>query len=153
MGDFKPSGTPTAQKETPHQGQGAQDTTHSLNRSGSTPAKQGRRLPAYGRALLDAQRQGFNVPWLCIALDWNLGRAFPRVVVAPDTQARDLDMRLVRGLGCMVAHYGEAARAFEVAEAALMAGATECPVFDVALGRLTLTTDDVMAASRMRAAA
>lgn len=112
-----------------------------------------KKLPAYGRALLDAQRQGFNVPWLCISLDWNLGRAFPRVVITPDTQAHELDFRLVRGLGCMVAHRGETSRALDVAEAALMAGATECPVFDVALGRLTTTTDEVMAARGLRAAA
>lgn len=118
-------------------------------RSGNDSTK----LPAYGRAILDAQRQGFNVPWLCIALDWNLGRAFPRVVVTPDTQAHELDMRLVRGLGCMVAHRGETSRALDIAEAALLAGATECPVFDVALGRLTLTTDEVMAARGLRAAA
>ena len=120
-----------------------------------TPPKetQGHRLPAYGRAILDAQRQGFNVPWLCIALDWNLGRAFPRVVVTPDTPAHELDMRLVRGLGCMVAHRGETSRALDVAEAALIAGATECPVFDVAIGRLTATTDEVMAIRGLRAAA
>lgn len=144
---------PTPQKETPHQRQGAQDTTHGFNRIDPIQATQGHRLPAYGRALLDARKQGYSVPWLCIALDWNLGRAFPRVVVTPDTPAHELDMRLVRGLGCMVAHRGEAIRALDVAKAALMAGATECPVFDVALGRLTTTTDEVMAASAMRAAA
>lgn len=149
---MRQSFTDTRQKEAPHQEQGAQDTTDSLNRSDSIPAKQGHRLPAYGRALLDAQRQGYSVPWLCIALDWNLGRAFPRVVVTPDTQAHELDLRLVRGLGCMVAHRGESRRALDVAEAALLAGATECPVFDVALGRLTATTTEVQAI-RMRAAA
>jgi hypothetical protein len=110
------------------------------------------RLPAYGRDLLNAQKQGHNVPWLCIALDWDLGRALPRVVVTPDTPAHEVDLRLVRGLGCMVAHRGETRRALDVAEAALMAGATECPVFDVAIGRLTATTDEVRAI-RMRPAA
>lgn len=139
--------TDPAQKETPHhKGQG-EAKNHKQN--SSTPA----RLPAYGRAVLDAQRHGLNVPWLCIALDWNLGRAFPRVVVTPDAQAHELDMRLVRGLGCMVAHRGETSRALDVAEAALLAGATECPIFDVAAGRLTLTTDEVMAARGLRAAA
>ena len=112
-----------------------------------------RKLPAYGRAILDAQRQGYSVPWLCIALDWNLGRAFPRVVIEADTQAHELDLRLVAGLGCMVAHRGETSRALDVAEAALMAGATECPVFDVALGRLTATTDEVKAIRGLKAAA
>lgn len=111
------------------------------------------RLPAYGRALIDAQRQGFNAPWLCIALAWDLGRAFPRVVIDADTQAHELDLRLVAGLGCMVAHRGETTRALDVAEAALVAGAESCPVFDVAIGRLTATTDEVKAIRGLRAAA
>jgi hypothetical protein len=49
----------------------------------------------------------------------------------------------------MVAHRGETSRALDVAEAALLAGATECPVFDVAAGRLALTTDEVRAARGM----
>ena len=112
-----------------------------------------KKLPAYGRAIFDARKRGYSVPWLCIALDWDLGRAFPRVVVTPDTQAHELDLRLVAGLGCMVAHRGETSRALDVAEAALMAGAVECPVFDVALGRLTATTTEVMAARGLKVAA
>ncbi len=108
-----------------------------------------RRLPAYGRELVEAQRRGLNVPWLLIALDWNLGRTFPRVVIPTDTPAHELDWRLVHGLGCMVAYRGEAARALDVAEAALLAGATACPVFDVTAGRLTLTTDEVRAVRGM----
>jgi hypothetical protein len=112
-----------------------------------------RRLPAYGRELLVAQRQGYGVPWLCIALDWNLGRAFPRVVIPADIQADEIDFSLVAGLGCMVAHRGETIRALDVAEAALIAGAKACPVFDMAIGKLTMTTDGVMAIRGMRAAA
>lgn len=114
---------------------------------------QGRRLPAFGRELVAAQRKGLNVPWLCIALDWNLGRAFPRVVVPADVQAREMDMRLARGLGCMIVHRGEASRALDVAEAALLAGATACPIFDVALGRLTLTTAEVAVVHGLEVAA
>lgn len=107
------------------------------------------RLPAYGRELVEAQRRGLNVPWLLIALDWNLGRAFPRVVIPADMPVHELDLRLVRGLGCMVAHRGETSRALDVAEAALLADATECPVFDVTARRLTLTTDEVRVARGM----
>lgn len=116
-------------------------------------SRSSKRLPAYGRELVAAQHAGRNVPWLLIALDWNLGRAFPRVVVTPDTPAHELDLRLVLGLGCMVAHRGESSRALDVAEAALLAGATECPVFDVAAGRLTFTTDEVRAARGLGAVA
>lgn len=105
-----------------------------------------RRLPAYGRELVEAQRRGLNVPWLLIALDWSLGRACPRVVVPSDAQIAEIDFGLVRGLGCMVVHRGESTRALDTAEAVLQAGATECPVFDQSLGRLALTTDEVRAA-------
>lgn len=112
-----------------------------------------RRLPAYGRELVEAQRRGLNVPWLLIALDWNLGRAFPRVVIPGDVQARDLDMRLARGLGCMVAHRGEPIRALDVAKAALMAGAASCCIFDRELERFTMTSNDVVDALGMAVAA
>jgi hypothetical protein len=59
----------------------ASQQTSNRHRIGPTPPAQPRRLPAYGRALLDAQRKGQNVPWLCLALDWELGRALPRVVI------------------------------------------------------------------------
>lgn len=112
-----------------------------------------KKLPAYGRALLDAQRQGYAVPWLCIALDWNLARALPRVVIPANTQAHEIDLRLAQGLACIVAHRGETSRALDVAEAALAAGAASCCVFDMAAWRLTATTAEVMAARGSRAAA
>lgn len=135
----------SAEKEaaSPGMGKAANHRHYGLNSIVSIPNNQGRRLPAFGRELVAAQRKGLNVPWLCIALDWNLGRAFPRVVVPVDVQACELDMRLVRGLGCMIVHHGAASRALDIGEAVLLAGATECPIFDVALGRLTLTTAEV----------
>lgn len=114
--------------------------------------RQSKKLPAYGRALLDAQRRGYSVPWLCIALAWDIGRAFPRLVIPGDTHAAELDLRMVRGLSCMVAHYGETRRALDVAEAALMAGASSCPILDMNARSIT-ATDEVMAARGLRAAA
>jgi len=111
-----------------------------------------KKLPAYGRALIDAQARGLTVPWLCIALGWGVGCGCPRVVVTPDTQAHELDLHLVAGLDCMVAHRGETHHALDVAEAALLAGAVCCPVFDLNTGTLT-TTAEVMAARGLRAAA
>lgn len=130
----------------------AEKNTHCTNFSHRLQNRQPRRLPAYGRALLDAQRQGQNVAWLCLALDWELGQAFPRVVIPASTPAREIDLRLVRGLPCLVAHRGETSRAFDIAEAALMAGATVCPIFDFNTHTLT-TTEEVMTARGGRAAA
>lgn len=148
----RPPPNPGAPKETPHRGQGAKNTTHTPNRSGSIPKTQGRRLPAYGRALIDAQRSGRNVPWLVLSLDWKLGRAFPRVVVPADMQITELDLRLVAGLECMVAHSGEPTRAMDIAELALSCGAKICPVIDVTTGRATYT-DEIRAARGVKVAA
>lgn len=115
-----------------------------MNRRTQTAGR--KRLPAFGRDLLDIQRSGRNVPWLCLALDWNLGRVFPRVVIPVDLRAEELELNIVRSLGCMVAHRGETRRALDVAEAALRAGAASCSIFDTAAGRLTFTTAEVMAA-------
>jgi hypothetical protein len=101
---------------------------------------------------MEAQRDGRNVAWLCIALDWDLGRALPRVVVPPGTAAAELDLRLVRGLPCLVAHRGETSRALDIAEAALRAGATLAPILD--MDTVTMTgTDEVIAARGVREAA
>lgn len=144
-----------AEKDAASPGRGKAASHGHYGNNGIAPIQndQGRRLPAFGRELVAAQRKGLNVPWLLIALDWNLGRAFPRIVVPVDIQARELDMRLVRGLGCMIAHRGEASRALDIAEAVLLAGATSCPIFDVELGRLTLTTAEVAVVRGMAVAA
>lgn len=126
-------------------GEAANQKHYVSHRIGTIQKTQHRRPPAYGRELAEAKRQGYTVPWLCIVLDWNIGRAFPRVVIPVDTHTDQIDFRVVAGLGCMVAHRGETIRALDVAEAALIAGATSCPIFDVAIGRLTTTTDEVKA--------
>lgn len=99
-------------------------------------------LPAYGRDLIAYQRQGMNVPWLIISLDFALGKAMPRVVVTDDADLGRLDLNLVAGLDCMVAHKGNVARALDVAELALKSGAAMCCVFDRDASEL-ITTDEV----------
>lgn len=123
-------------------GEAAQLKAHPY-RSGSLPTIQSRRLPAYGRELVRAQRRGFNVPWLLISLCWDLGKIFPRVVIPADVSVAEIDFRLAHGLECMVVHRDEPLRALDAAEAALLAGALRCPVFNQAIGRVTFYTDEV----------
>ena len=123
----------------------ASQQTSSCHRSDPTQAKQGRRLPAYGRALADAQQEGYSVPWLCLALDWNTGGGFPRVVIPGDMVLLELDLSLVRGLDCLVAHRSDPVRALDVAELALKNGARLCPVLDAETG-LFMATDEIRAA-------
>jgi hypothetical protein len=99
-------------------------------------------LPAYGRDLLNLQKTGRNVEWLIIALDFSLGRALPRVVVTGDVELRELDLRMVAGLECTVAHKGQTTRALDVAELALRNGAAKCGVFDRDASQM-ITTDEV----------
>lgn len=110
------------------------------------------RLPAFGRELVEAQRAGRNVPWLLIALGWNIGRAMPRVVVTLDIPAAAWDLGLVRGLDCMVAHSGDQQRGIELAEQALRSGARLCPVYDLATGAY-LSTAEIAAARGLVTAA
>lgn len=102
------------------------------------------RLPAYGRDLVNLQRSGRNVSWLIISLDFELGRALPRVVVPDDISIGELDLSFVAGLECTVAHEGKQSRALDVAELALRNGATLCTTHDQRTGT-GLTTTDVKA--------
>jgi hypothetical protein len=123
----------------------ALQNTHTQHRSDSMQANQGRRRPAFGRALAEAQREGYSVPWLCLALDWNTGGGFPRVVIPADMVLLELDLSLVRGLDCLVAHRNNLVRALDVAEIALKNGARLCPVMDAETG-LFMATDEIRAA-------
>lgn len=109
-----------------------------------------KRLPAYGRDLIAMQRAGRSVGWLCIALDWHLGRALPRVVVTDDTDLAELDLSIVAGLECTVAHEGQTGRALDIAELAILNGATRCGVHDQQTGKTT-TTAEVMLARKAAA--
>lgn len=102
------------------------------------------RLPAYGRDLVNLQRSGRNVEWLIISLSFDLGRALPRVVVPDDADIRELDLRCVAGLDCIVAHEGNERRALDVAELALRNGAALCGTRDQTTGT-GLTTAEIKA--------
>lgn len=63
------------------------------------------RLPAYGKQLM-AQRQSGQVPrnGVYIVFDWNLARAFPRIIITHDLPIDDLDLRCLAGLDCTLAY-------------------------------------------------
>ncbi|MGA9164867.1 MAG: hypothetical protein WBZ31_10455 [Thiobacillus sp.] len=127
-------------------------TTHSQY-AAHTPEIQSPRLPAYGRDLVVARQAGYIVPFLILSLGWNFGRAMPRLVIPDDMHLDELDLHVVAGIGCMVVHHDQSVRAFDVAELALLAGATSCPVFNMAMRGLEATTSEVMIARGMKVAA
>lgn len=102
-------------------------------------------LPAYGRDLIALQRTGRNISWLVISLGWEYGRAVPRLVVPDDLPVSELDLTMLGGIECTVAHSGKSSRALAVAALALRNGASRCGVFDMVRGTLELTTAEVMA--------
>jgi hypothetical protein len=103
------------------------------------------KLPAYGRDLIALQRTGRNISWLVISLGWDYGKAVPRLVVPHNLPVSELDLSMLGGIECTVAHSGKSSRALDVAELALRNGASRCGVFDMERGKPELTTDEVMA--------
>lgn len=103
------------------------------------------RLPAFGRDLLDLQKTGRNLSWLVISLGWEYGKAVPRLVVPDDTPVSDLDLSMLKGIECTVAHSGKSSRALDIAELAIRNGSPACGVFDMENGRLEFATDEIKA--------
>ena len=103
------------------------------------------KLPAYGRDLLELQKTGRNLSWLVISLGWDYGKAVPRLVVPDDTPVSELDLSMLKGIECTVAHSGKQSRALDVAELAIRNGSPACGVFDMEHGRLELSTDEIKA--------
>lgn len=101
-------------------------------------------LPAYGRDLLALQRSGRNVVWLVVSLGFDLGRAMPRLVVPNDMPLDTLDMGLIDGVSCLIAHEGQRNRAMDVAEIVMQNGATHCTILDAETAEC-ITTAEVMA--------
>lgn len=81
------------------------------------------RLPAYGKQLI-AQRQAGHVPrnGVYIVFDWNLARAFPRIIITDDLPIEDIDLRCLAGLDCTLAYREkDASRVPEFSQAILNA--------------------------------
>lgn len=102
-------------------------------------------IPAYGRDLISLRRAGKTVRWLVLALDWDHGRALPRLVIPDSTPLGQLDLSMVEGIQCMVSHDGNPDRALSVAELALRNGASAACVLDHSAARLDYTTAEVRA--------
>lgn len=107
------------------------------------------RLPAYGRDLIAIRQRGVNPSYVCISLNFELGRALPRLVVPVGVKVSDIDFRCVSGLDCLIAHEDETSRALDVAESALKAGARLATINDQTTGK-TIVTDEVKAIRGMK---
>ena len=63
------------------------------------------KLPPYGAQRMAERERGLAPRWLCVALDWRLGHAWPRIVIPADLRIAELDLRFVAGVDCIIATY------------------------------------------------
>ena len=67
-----------------------------------------------------AQRLKGQVPdSVYVTTDWNLGRAFTRIVLPDDLQVDDLELRFLAGLDVVIAHHANDARLGYIVDAVL----------------------------------
>ena len=64
-----------------------------------------KRLPAYGKQFMTMRKSG-RVPSLrvMVAFDWDLAKAYPRIVIADDTPAAGLNFSYLAGLPVQVVY-------------------------------------------------
>lgn len=80
-----------------------------------------KRFPAYGKQLMELRLAG-NVPpnFVVVAFEWDIGRIFPRIVIAEPIPCVELELRYLAGLDVMLTYRDkDAARVMELAQAIL----------------------------------
>jgi hypothetical protein len=90
-------------------------------RTASTPRSQYKRFPAFGKRMMD-QRMAGQVPpnSVVVAFDWNIGRIFPRIVIADAVPFEDIELRYLAGLDVMLTYRDkDASKVMELAQAIL----------------------------------
>lgn len=100
-------------------------------------------IPAYGRDLIAIRSKGIEPSYVCISLNFALGKALPRLVVPVGMKVSDTDFKCVTGLNCLIAHEGETARALDIAESVLKHGAKLATIHDQATNETTTTAEVV----------
>lgn len=109
--------------------------------------------PAYAKQLAEARARGLKLRTsLIVSLGWDLGCAWPRIVVTDDLEVLQADFSCVAGLAVIVAHRGKIPRALAISAACLRAGATLAPIIDVDGGASFYTADTLEILGVRRAA-
>ena len=64
-----------------------------------------KRMPSYGKQFM-AMRKSGRVPSLrvMVTFDWNLAKAYPRIVIADDTPAAELNLSFLAGLPVQIVY-------------------------------------------------
>lgn len=65
-----------------------------------------KRFPPFGRRLEEIRNKGMiPAKRVIVTTDWSVGKIFPRIIIAPDVPASDLQLRYLSGLHVQVAYY------------------------------------------------
>lgn len=65
-----------------------------------------KRLPSYGKALLELRRAGkMPAKRVVVTFSWNIGRAYPRIVLADDTPPEMLEFGFLAGLSVQIVYH------------------------------------------------
>ena len=77
----------------------------------SSRARRFTRFPAYGKQMLEARRRGLQPrqKTVLVVFDWQLAKAFPRIVIDPTSDFSSLNFSYLVGLDVIIGfHQGEA---------------------------------------------
>lgn len=105
-----------------------------------TPRAQYKRFPAFGKRLMD-QRMAGQVPHnsVVIAFEWDIGRIFPRIVIADAVPFDDLELRYLAGLDVMLAYRNhDASRVMELAQVILRVNPRSLLAFAMDIPKTTI---------------
>lgn len=101
-------------------------------------------LPPYAKQLTEALACGYSVGQLVIALGWDYGKVFARIVITHDMDPYELDLSCASDQDCLICHDDEYQRAFDVARVTLQQfGAKRATIFDLSHTTKTIFTDDL----------
>jgi len=112
----------------------------------SRPAKGGKAthahykcFPAYGKQLMQQRLAGQVPSFVVVAFDWNLGRAFHRIVIPDDIAPDDIELRFLAGLDVTLAYREKhSSRVPELAQAILQANPRILNAFAVDIPKNTI---------------
>lgn len=91
-----------------------------LTGAAGTTRSHSKRFPAYGKQLMELRLAGLVPHNVYCVFDWNLARAFPRVVIPDDIATDNLELRYLAGLDVTLAYSDkDASRAMELSQAIL----------------------------------
>ena len=103
-------------------------------------------FPAYGKQLMN-QRLAGQVPpnSVVITFSWNIGRAFPRVVIADAVPPDTLELRYLAGLDVIIAYRDkDASRVHELAQSILAVNPRILQAFAMDIPKTTILKNGVM---------